>query len=136
MGQKTLGTALYTPIADLVTPLTTIKRGAWTADVAALRMLVNEYDVEAFIIGYPLETDGREGPRCQSVRGFVRNLERAGFDQDMIYQDERYSTALAEDVLVGMDASRLKRRAIGDSIAAQIILERYLERTELEPAAR
>lgn len=128
MGQKTLGLALYTPVADLVTPLGTLRRGVWADDVAALRKITDEYTVEAFVIGYPLETDGAEGKRCQSVRAFVRNLERAGFDQEVIYQDERYSTAIAEEVMIGMDASRLKRRAVGDSLAAQVIMERYLER--------
>lgn len=128
VGSKTLGLALYTPAADLVTPLETVKRGKWADDAAALRQTVAEYAIEAFIVGYPLETDGTEGKRCQSVRAFIRNLENERLVRDIIRQDERYSSAAAEEALLAIDASRETRRAVNDAVAAQFILQGFLER--------
>lgn len=127
MGAKTLGLALYTPHADMVSPLQTIKRAKWADDLAALKAVVEDYAVDGFVVGYPLEADGREGPRCQAVRGFVRNLE-AAFPQHWIaLHDERYSSQAAEEALLALDASRATRRAVGDAVAAQFILQSFIE---------
>lgn len=127
MGTKTLGLALYTPHADMVNPLETVRRSKWAEDVAALAGLVKEYDVVGFVVGYPLEADGREGKRCQAVRGFVRNLEDAFPGMWIGLQDERYSTQAAEEALLALDASRQTRRAVGDAVAAQFILQGFLD---------
>lgn len=127
VGKKTLGLALYTAEADIVTPLETIKRAAWTADMSILRQVVEDYNVSSIVIGYPLETDGTEGKRCQSVRAFGRMLEAENMVETIAYHDERYSTAAAEDALLAIDASRKTRRAMGDAVAAQFILGSYLD---------
>ncbi len=127
MGTKTLGLALYTPAADLVSPLHTIKRGAWAEDLAALKSVMAEYDIEGLVVGYPLEMNGKEGARCQSVRAFVRNLRAGGIMLPLALHDERFSSAAAEEALLALDASRNTRRAVSDAVAAQVILESYVD---------
>lgn len=128
VGKKSLGLALYTAVADTVTPLHTIKRGKWADDLAALLHVIDQYGVGLIVIGYPLEADGHEGPRCQSVRGFTRMLEKEDVPQ-IVFQDERYSSKVADEALVALDASRKTRRAVNDAVAAQLILQAYLDST-------
>ncbi len=129
IGKKSLGLALYTPAGDIVTPLHTIKRTNWINDVAGLRAVVEEFEVGLIVLGYPLEADGKEGPRCQAVRAFGRMLEKEELAREIVYQDERYSSQAAEDALLALDASRKTRRAVNDAVAAQYILETYRDRT-------
>ncbi len=127
MGSKTLGLALFTPHADMVTPLKTIKRAKWADDLKALDDIMLEYRVAGIVVGYPLESDGTEGRRCQSVRGFVRNLQDAFPGMWVGLHDERYSTQAAEEALLALDASRETRRAVGDAVAAQFILQGFID---------
>ncbi len=96
-------------------------------DINTLKFVINEFGVEELIIGYPMEQNGSEGRRCQATRAFVREMEQGGINHAYHYQDERYSTQIAEEALINdLDASRKRRRAIGDAVAAQVILENYL----------
>ena len=126
VGKKSLGLALYTAVADTVTPLHTIKRTKWVDDLAAIIHVIDQYTVGLIVIGYPLEADGREGPKCQSIRAFTRMLQEEDVPE-IVYQDERYSSQVAEEALVALDASRKTRRRVNDAIAAQLILQAYLD---------
>lgn len=76
VGKKTIGLALSDPGQRVATPLLTIPRTKFTKDMEALKAVIAEYEVGGFIIGYPLNMDGSEGPRAQSVRDFAVEMER------------------------------------------------------------
>ena len=127
LGTKTIGLALSDVERRLATPLETIKRVKYTADVGKMLALAEKHGVAAFVIGLPLNMDGSEGPRAQSTRAFVRqpaSLARRPF----VFWDERLSTAAVTRELIAQDASREKRAEVVDRMAAAYILQGALDR--------
>jgi putative Holliday junction resolvase len=128
-GDKTLGLAISDSALKVASPLTTLKRGKIGEDAAALGQLCAERNIGALVIGLPINMDGSEGPRCQSVRQFARNLiEIAGFTLPIAFWDERLSTAAVERLLVTeADMTRKRRAAVVDKMAAAYILQGALD---------
>ncbi len=123
VGSKTLGLALSDETRTIASPLTTLRRGRFRDDAAALARIIGEHAVSGLVIGLPVSMDGREGPRCQSVRQFAANLA-AYADLPMAFWDERWSTVAVERMLVGeADMSRKRRREVIDKQAAAYILQ-------------
>ena len=78
-------------------------------------------------IGLPLNMDGSEGPRCQSVRQFAENLLKLR-DIPVAFWDERLSTMAVTRGMIEADLSRAKRAKIVDQSAAAFILQGALDR--------
>lgn len=129
VGSKTIGIALAGAGMGLATPLHTITRTKFTKDVEALKMVMADYDIGGFVVGYPVNMDGSAGPRAQSVRDFAIELHKAlGGDPFVALWDERLSTVSVEsfvDEYVGKKSTRRNAKASGliDRLAAQIILQ-------------
>ncbi|HZQ02071.1 MAG TPA: Holliday junction resolvase RuvX [Reyranella sp.] len=133
VGAKTIGIATSDVLRGLATPLTTLRRGKLAADLAALAELARKHEVKAMAIGLPLNMDGSEGPRCQSVRQFAANIEKHGpaalAALPVVFQDERLSTAaVTRGMIDDYDMSRAKRAERVDAAAAAWILESLLAR--------
>ncbi len=127
VGSKTLGLALSDATRTIASPLVTLRRGRFRDDAAAMARIVAEHGVSGLIIGLPISMDGREGPRCQSVRQFAANL-LAHVDLPMAFWDERWSTVAVERMLVAeADLSRKRRREVVDKQAASYILQGALD---------
>ena len=94
--------------------------------MTALRQLCTSESVRALVIGLPLNMDGSDSPRTQSVRAFARNCTPLGLP--ILLWDERWSTQAAEAAMIGMDMSRAKRAAAIDSHAAAVILQGAIDR--------
>ncbi len=134
-GTKTLGLAVSDPLWTVATPLQTIKRTKFSKDVIELANIVKTYEVGAYIIGLPLNMDGTEGPRCQSVRHFADNLigkaDVLGHDPVICFWDERLSTAAVERFMIDdLDLSRKRRAEVVDKMAACHILQGALGRLD------
>lgn len=125
-GTKTIGLALSDITLMIATPMETIRRKKFTKDIIRLKEIVDEQDVGGFVIGLPINMDGSEGPRCQSVRQFATNLAQH-FDIPMAFWDERLSTAGVERTLIEADVSRAKRAEVIDKMAASYILQGALD---------
>ena len=131
VGSRTIGLALSDSRLTIATPLETLKRSKFSRDAARLAALIDEHGVGGLIIGLPVNMDGGEGPRCQSVRQFARNLLEH-VDLPMAFWDERLSTAAVERVLIGeADLSRKRRAAVVDKAAAAWILQGALDSASL-----
>lgn len=139
VGTRTIGLATSDVLGSLATPLETIARTKFTKDAARLADIVRRQQVAALAVGLPLNMDGTEGPRCQSVRQFVANLAaldldlgppaRRFADLPVVLQDERLSTAGVERTMIeSYDMSRKKRDARIDAAAAAWILQAVLDR--------
>ena len=128
-GSKTIGVAVSDSALKVASPLETIKRGKFADDAARLAVLCREYRIGGLVIGLPMNMDGSEGPRCQSVRQLARNLvEKAGFTQPIAFWDERLSTAAVERFLVDeADMTRKRRGEVVDRMAAAYILQGALD---------
>lgn len=127
LGTKTIGLALSDVSRSIATPLETIKRTKFTADAERLIALARQHEAAALVFGLPLNMDGTEGPRCQSTRAFVRNLEKLT-DLPVIFWDERMSTMAVTRTLLDADASRARREEVVDKMAAAYILQGALDR--------
>ena len=127
LGTKTIGLALSDVERRIATPLETIRRVKFTQDAKRMIELAAEHEVQAFVIGLPLNMDGSEGPRAQATRAFIRNC--APLTQlPYIFWDERLSTAAVTRSLIEQDASRAKRADVVDRMAAAYILQGALDR--------
>ena len=126
LGEKTIGLALSDTRLKIATPLETIRRGKFSADAAALDALMKKHGVGGLVIGLPLNMDGSTGPAAQSARAFARNFaEKRGLPYAM--WDERLSTSAVTRTLIDADASRKKRAAVVDKMAAAYILQGALD---------
>lgn len=127
IGVKTIGVAVSDPARSLATPLETIKRTKFTQDMNTLIEWASARNVTGFVLGWPRNMDGSDGPKAQSVKTFAKNMARHT-DLPIAFWDERLSTAAAERELIGLDVSRAKRAAVIDSHAASFILQGALDR--------
>ncbi|MBU6235824.1 MAG: Holliday junction resolvase RuvX [Alphaproteobacteria bacterium] len=126
-GTKTLGLALSDPAHNVATPLKTISRGKFEADVKALEAVIRDYGVKGLIIGWPLEMSGREGPRTQSVKDYMAMLAPR-LNLWWAVWDERMSSDSAHTLMAGdMNLSFAKREKAVDALAAQFILQSALD---------
>lgn len=129
-GTKTIGVAACGASRGLSTPVETIKRTKFTTDAERIFALLDERQATAIVMGLPVNMDGSEGPRVQSVRAMARNLMRLR-DLPIVFQDERLSTFEAEEKLIAVGVRRDKRKAIIDAHAAANILQSALDRLEM-----
>lgn len=121
VGTKTIGTALCDAGWSFASPARLLKRTKFTADKAALAVLIAEQQVKGMVIGLPLNLDGTDSPRTQSTRAFARNVEDLGLP--VLLWDERWSTAAVERQMIAEDLSRAKRAERVDKLAASYILQ-------------
>ena len=127
LGEKTIGLALSDTRLTVATPLEILKRGKFSDDAAKLEELIGKHGVGGLVVGLPLNMDGSEGPAAQSARAFARNfVSRSALP--IVLWDERLSTAAVTRDMIAADASRKRRAASIDKIAAAYILQGALDR--------
>jgi putative Holliday junction resolvase len=126
LGEKTIGIAIGDPGHHVASPLTTIRRTKFTKDATELLRILDERQIGGLIIGLPLNMDGTEGPRCQSVRQFARNLDPMR-ELPIAFWDERMSTMAVTRTMIEADLSRAKRGKVVDQSAAAFILQGALD---------
>jgi putative Holliday junction resolvase len=128
LGEKTIGVAVSDRERMIASPLELIRRTKFTDDAGRLFQLMDGRGAQGIVIGLPVNMDGSEGPRCQSVRAFARNLLRLK-DLPIAFWDERLSTAAVQRMLTGeADLTRARRAEVVDKAAAAWILQGALER--------
>jgi putative Holliday junction resolvase len=127
LGEKTIGLALSDTTLTVATPMETLKRGKFSADAARLERIIADQGVGGLVIGLPLNMDGSDGPSAQSARAFARNFA-ARSALPVALCDERLSTAAVTRTLLDADASRKRRAALVDKMAAAYILQGALDR--------
>jgi len=133
-GSKRIGLAVGAEQAGLATPLTTLEVRAELAEqVQAVIARTGDYDVDAFVVGLPLNMDDTEGPQAQLVRSFGSALAQAT-GLPVHYWDERLSSVAAEELLQGADLTHAKKKRRRDRIAAQVILQEFLDSRSDRPA--
>ena len=124
-GAKTVGVALADAGWSIATPMETIARGKFAADLARLAAIAREQQVAGLVVGHPVNMDGTRGPRAQAARAFARALAPLGLP--VLLVDERLTTAEAERAMIAQDMSRAKRAERIDAHAAAIILQAALD---------
>jgi putative Holliday junction resolvase len=130
-GTKTLGLALSDVTRTVASALETIKRTKFTADAARLLALADQHQITGFVLGFPANLDGSEGPRAQATRALARNLNAISALPILLW-DERLTTAAAERMLIEADTSRQRRAQVIDKLAATLILQGALDRMRVK----
>ena len=138
VGNKTVGVAVSDPLGIIATGVTTIDRVGIRKDTGKVIDYIREYDCSVVVIGLPLNLDDSDSIQTEKVRAFRQMLENKLRSLGPLsrvrieWQDERYSTAEAEEVLIEANMSREDRKKIIDRQAAIVILQRYLDRMNTE----
>ena len=121
VGTKTIGTALCDAEWTVASPADLVHRTKFAKDLDALKALIGKQNVTGLVVGLPLNLDGTDSPRTQSVRAFARNLAPLGLP--ILLWDERWSTQAVTRTLIDADASRARRAELVDKMAAAYILQ-------------
>jgi len=134
VGTKTIGLATCDAGWSYATAAGTIKRTRFAADLEALKAFVATNGIAGLVVGLPLNLDGSDSPRTQSVRAFARNL--APLALPILLWDERWSTVAVERAMIEADMSRAKRAEKVDAHAAAHILQGAIDALVNLPPAR
>ena len=121
VGTKTIGLATCDAGWSFASPAHTIARTKFTADFAELKVWAARERLAGLVIGLPLNMDGSDSSRTQSVRAFARNIVVLGLP--LLMWDERWSTAAVERAMIAEDLSRARRAERVDRLAASYILQ-------------
>lgn len=125
-GQKRIGVAVTDPMQMIASPLTTIP--AYEA-ISFLQKYTQKESISLFVIGWPLQLDGKEGRTTRLVASFMRMLKRYFPKIPIIPYDERFTSLLAQYGLLQLGLPKQKRQEKGrlDRISAAIILDSFME---------
>ena len=126
VGDKTLGVAVSDELGLTAQGVTVHQRASVGADMAFLRAMCTAYGVAAIIVGLPKNMDGSLGPQAQKTLAFIERVRQA-CAVPVIAWDERLTTRAAERALLEANTSRRRRKAVRDRVAAQVMLQSYLE---------
>ncbi len=126
-GDVRIGVALSDSTHLIATGLETYTRKTNKLDIAHLKRIIDENDVDFVVFGLPLNMDGSEGIRVVKTKSFAAKLvAETGVMVD--YYDERLSSVDAEEILVNAGVKRDKRKEVIDKLAATLILQGYLDK--------
>ena len=126
LGKKRIGLAISDINQKIASPYDVIKEKKFSEILIILKNLIKKFDIGSIIIGDPINMDGSLGPKSQSSRSFISNISK-DIDIPILLWDERLSTIAAEKSLIEADISRKKRGEVIDKIAANIILQSFLD---------
>lgn len=132
IGTVRIGIAQSDMLGMLASNLETYTRKYIKVDVAHIVQIIQQNNIDTVVVGLPLKMNGEEGQSVQMVKDFVQELQAQLQEKNMqipiVYQDERLTTVSAERVLLSANVRREKRKQVIDKIAAQIILQAYLDK--------
>lgn len=126
-GTRRIGLALSDELGIIAMPLGVVDAGNPDKALLSIKATCVERQVDTIVVGLPLNMDGSSGFAVQGVTGFVEKL-RAATGLPVETCDERLSTAMVERMLIQADTRRDKRKGVRDQLAAQVILQGYLDR--------
>lgn len=134
VGDKTIGVAVADELGWMAQGLEVIRRKNLQLDLARLQEIAKQWNVGLWVVGMPRNMNGTYGPRAELTRTFIAELETAtGLPVET--WDERLTTVAATRTLLEADVSRAKRAKVIDKMAAQVILQGYLDAQAIKKKA-
>lgn len=135
VGDKTIGVAVSDELDITAQGVTTIDRVGIRKDAGKVMDYVREYDCDTVVMGLPINLDGSDSVQTEKVREFRTMLENkmrsSGMSNVKVeWQDERFTTVIAERVLMEANMKRKSRKEVVDKQAAIIILQSYMDRVK------
>ena len=120
-----IGVALSDALGVAAHPLCTLTRKNRKVDLIAISDLISIHKVERVVIGLPISLDGSIGTQAEKIQKFAQRLEHV-IDIPIEFQDERFTTAEAEDILRELNKDAKAQKELIDEVAAVLILNDYL----------
>lgn len=127
VGDKRIGIAFSEPGLNIALPFETYHRKVKAADVKYIAELAKKRQADLIVCGLPLNADGTDSIQTIKTRSFVLELQKLT-DIKIEFEDERYTSIMAEDILIESGMRREKRKEVIDKVAASYILESYLNK--------
>ncbi len=127
VGDVRTGVALSDPLQMIASPHSVVQKPSLDATLAELKRIIAETEPVRIVVGIPLDQGGEHGPQARKILAFVERL-RAETSAEIVTQDERFSTAEAQRMLISADVNRKKRKQVVDKVAATHILRTYMDR--------
>ncbi|MFD1428972.1 MULTISPECIES: Holliday junction resolvase RuvX [Lacticaseibacillus] len=129
VGSRTVGVAISDPFGWTAQGLEIIRINEDKGDFGLPRVqeLVAQYEVTGFVVGLPKNMNNTLGPRAEKSQEYGAKLEQL-FGLPVVFSDERLTTVEASRMLIEeADASRKRQKQVIDKLAAQMILQNYLD---------
>ena len=126
LGSKTIGISISDDTKTIATTYQTLRYNSEEHAVLELKKIIEEENIEKVILGFPRNMNYSIGPKGEKTLEFKKKLE--SLNVNVIVQDERLSTVEATNYLVEANLSRKKRKKVVDAVAANIILQSYLDK--------
>ncbi|GAB4320443.1 MAG: Holliday junction resolvase RuvX [Candidatus Sumerlaeia bacterium] len=127
IGERRIGVAISDELGLTAQPLEVIERDPRRSPYERLSALVQEHGVKLIVAGLPRLMNDSEGAQAAAVRAYARGLRRRLKGVEIVFQDERLTTAASERLLLEADVSRAGRRRARDKVAAALILQMWLD---------
>ncbi|MEK6561358.1 MAG: Holliday junction resolvase RuvX [Nitrospirota bacterium] len=125
VGDKRIGVAISDELEIAAHSLTTIHRTDQIRDMAGIKQIIEDYNVQEIVVGMPVMMNGSMGIQADKVSKFADVLKNE-VTIPVIFMDERLSTRFVEKILIDADVSRKKRGKVIDKLAAVVILQDYM----------
>lgn len=126
LGEKTLGIALSDIDRMIASPLETLVKDKFSKLLEEIKDIIQKHKIQGIVIGLPMNMNGSEGPRCESVRQFAKNIEPS-IDLPLLFWDERLSTMAVSRIMIEADLTRKRQKQVVDKMAASYILQGTLD---------
>lgn len=131
VGERRIGIAISDPLGIIAVGLPTLERKDLESDLRYFEDLVKQRQVQLIVVGLPVHMKGHLGEMAQNVLDFKASLGKKTH-LSVECMDERWTTVEAQKILLEGDVSRQTRKKKVDQIAAQLILQKYLERKRFQ----
>lgn len=128
LGTKTLGISISDITGTIATPLVVLKHdNNFNYLIEEIKKIIEEKKVETIVLGLPKNMNNTIGERGNMILSFKDELVK-NISIPIVLEDERLTTKVAENILITADVSRKKRKKVIDKMAANVILQSYLDR--------
>ena len=128
LGSKTLGVSLSDANGIIASSYKIIRHNEeYEKLIEEVKQIIEEKKVEKIVLGLPKNMNGTIGPKGELSYKFKEMLEKET-KLEVYLEDERLTTKVAESILINADVSRKKRKQVIDKMAANVILQSYLDR--------
>jgi len=124
-GDSRTGIAISDPMGWTAQGLETIQNKSMNHVIHRIVELVQKYNIERIVVGFPKNMNGSVGPRGELTLSFVEKLKKE-ISIDIVLWDERLTTVAAHKVLNETNVWGKKRKQVVDTVAATYILQGYL----------
>ena len=128
-GEVRTGLAVTDQLGIMAHGIGTVKTGGFKNLIAVISEKIAEYDINLIVIGNPINMNGTFGEKSETVSMLAERI-KSELNVDVVLFDERLTTASAHEILSFTDIKSKKRKAVIDTLSAEIILQNYLDRSD------